>query len=116
MGALRLTDEQRLDDFPKMLAELADHLDSGIPNDASETLIHSARQRGRECLAQHYPLKLMVACERTMTQVINNLIYENLLMVNLSYLLLDLNKLNDAMLLQLEESIAAYQEAEHGRP
>ena len=58
----------------------------------------------------------MVACERTMTQVINNLIYENLLMVNLSYLLLDLNKLNDAMLLQLEESIAAYQEAEHGRP
>ena len=116
LGALRLTDEQRLDDFPKLLAELADHLDSGIPNDASETLIHSARQRGRDCLAQHYPLKLMVACERTMTQVINNLIYENLLMVNLSYLLLDLNKLNDAMLLQLEESIAAYQEAEHGRP
>ena len=51
-----------------------------------------------------------------MTQVINNLIYENLLMVNLSYLLLDLNKLNDAMLLQLEESIAAYQEAERHRP
>ncbi len=116
LGALRLTDEQRLDDFPKLLAELADHLDSGIPNDASETLIHSARERGRQRLAQRYPLKLMVAAERTMTQVINNLIYENLLMVNLSYLLLDLNRLNDAMLLQLEESIAAYQEAERHRP
>ncbi len=89
-----------------MLGELADHLDSGLPNDANETLINSARERGRARLAQCYPLKLMVACERTMTQVINNLIYENLLMVNLSYLLLDLNKLNDAMLLQLEESIA----------
>ena len=116
LGALRLTDEQRLDDFPKMLGELADHLDSGLPNEANETLTNSARERGRACLAQRYPLKLMVACERTMTQVINNLIFENLLTVNLSYLLLDLNKLYDAMLLQLEESIAAYQEAERRRP
>ena len=61
LGALRLTDEQRLGDFPKLLAELADHLDSGSPNDVNEALIHSARERGLARLAQCYPLKLMVA-------------------------------------------------------
>ena len=38
--------------------------------------------------------------------------YENLLGVDLSYLLLDLNKLNDAMLMQLELSIDSYLQAE----
>jgi CheY-like chemotaxis protein len=116
LAALPLTDAQRLDDFSQMLLQLADHLDSELPNDANETLMQSAHRRGLERLAQGYPLKLMVACERTMTQVINNIIYENLLDVNLSYLLLDLNKLNDAMLLQLEESIGAFQEAERRKP
>jgi CheY-like chemotaxis protein len=112
LAALPLTDEQRLDGYPATFVELADHLDSGMSNDGNETLIRSAHQRGRECLAQGYSLKLMVECERVITQVINNVIYENLLTVNLSYLLLDQSKLNDAMLLQVEESVEAYLEAE----
>jgi hypothetical protein len=50
----------------------------------------------------------MVAKQRIIAQVINNLIYENLMGVDLSFLLLDLNRLHDAMLLQLGQSIDSY--------
>jgi CheY-like chemotaxis protein len=112
LAALPLSDEERLDHLRETLSELADHLESGLPNDASELLLHSARLRGEVRRKQHYPLKLMVQNERIVDQVINNVIYENLLTLNLSYLLLDLNKLDDALLLQLEESIGAYLQAE----
>jgi HEAT repeat protein len=54
----------------------------------------------------------MVERKRILAQVINDVIYENLLTANLSYLMLDINKLNDAVLLQLEESIESYQQSE----
>jgi hypothetical protein len=53
-----------------------------------------------------------VETTRIVAQVINDIVYENLLSVNLSYLLLDLNKVNDALLFQLGESVEAYIEAE----
>jgi hypothetical protein len=112
LAALPLTDEERLDSFPVMLKELAEHLNSEMPNGANEKLIYSAQLRGQKRLAPGYPLKSMVECHRVITQVINNVVYENLLTVNLSYLLLDVNKPNDAMLVQIKESIGAYLEAE----
>jgi hypothetical protein len=54
----------------------------------------------------------MLRKQRIITEVINNLIYEHLLDLNLSYMLLDLNKVNDAVLLQLEESTESYLQAE----
>lgn len=112
---LPLTDEQRVDGFLAMLQEIAKHLDSEMPNDTNEKLIQLARTRGRERLAEGYPLPLLSECERIVTQVINNVLYENLLAVNLSHLLLDLNKLTDAMLMQNRHSLEGYLEAERER-
>jgi hypothetical protein len=50
----------------------------------------------------------MIENERIIEQVVNNIIYEHLLSVNLSYLFLDWTKLNDAMLLQLKGSVRQY--------
>lgn len=108
LAALHLSDEELLDTLESMIRELADHLDSVLPTEGSAVLLRSAKIRGEVRRKQNYTLKLMVAKQRIIAQVINNVIYENLMSVNLSYLLLDLNKLNDAMLLQLEESIESY--------
>jgi hypothetical protein len=112
LTALSLSDEELLDTLESMIGELADHLDSELPNEGSEVLLRSARLRGETRQKQHYSLGLMVERKRIFSQVINNVIYENLLSLNLSYLLLDLNKLNDAVLLQLKESIESYLQAE----
>lgn len=66
----------------------------------------------RRFYGEHYSIKLLVETTRIVAQVINDIVYENLLSVNLSYLLLDLNKVNDALLFQLGESVEAYIEAE----
>jgi hypothetical protein len=112
LAALPLTDDKRLDYVPPNLIELADHLDSALPNDGDDDLSRTARVRGERRREQGYPLKLLICNERLVAQVISNVVYENLLSVDLSYLLLDLNKLSDAMLMQLEESVDAYQQAE----
>ena len=112
LAALSLSDAELLDTLESMIGELADHLDSELPNEGNEVLLRSARLRGEARQKQHHSLGLMVDRKRILLQVINNVIYENLLSVNLSYLLLDLNKLNDAVLLQLKESIESYLQAE----
>jgi response regulator RpfG family c-di-GMP phosphodiesterase len=110
LAALPLSDAERLDTLDTMIGELANYLDSD--GDGTEALLRSARLRGQVRLKQQYSLRLMLRKQRIIAEVINNLIYEHLLDLNLSYMLLDLNKLNDAVLLQLEESIESYLEAE----
>ena len=111
LAALNLSDDELVNSLERTVLELADYLDSGLPTESSEPLLRSARLRGQLRHSQHYSLRLMVKKQRLIAEVINNLVYENLLSVNLSFLLLDLNKLNDAVLLQLEESIESFLQA-----
>jgi CheY-like chemotaxis protein len=112
LATLPLSDEELLDTLESMILELAEYLDSESPTESSEVLLRSAHLRGEVRQKQHYSVGLMVERKRILAQVINNVIYENLLSVNLSYLLLDLNKLNDAVLLQLKKQIDSYLRAE----
>jgi hypothetical protein len=96
-----------------MIKGLAEHIESGKPNEGSELLLGLGRQRAELRRRQRYPMDLMVDCHRLTEQVINNVVYENLLTIDLSYLLLDLGKLNDAIMLQLGESIRTYDRSEH---
>jgi CheY-like chemotaxis protein len=114
LAALPLSDVERTDSIGPMLRQLADHLDSDLPNDTDPALARMAKERGEERASQHYPLPLLIHNERLVMQVISNVIYENLLAVNLSYLLLDFNKLNDALLMQLEITVATYLHATDG--
>jgi DNA-binding response OmpR family regulator len=114
LADLPLSDSERLDPIAASLRDLADHMESGQPNDDSELLLRSAHRRGETRYKQGCPLDLMIQNERLIEQVINNVVYENLLSFNLSYLLLDMERMGDALLLQLQESIRTYlQTAEH---
>jgi hypothetical protein len=108
LARLPLSDAELLDPLQQSLLDLADHMAADRPNDESELLLRSARSRGEIRYRQRVPLELMIQTERVITQVINNVIYEHLLGLDLSYLLLDLGKLDDALLLQLKESVSAY--------
>ena len=112
LAKLLLSDSERLDPLAASLRDLAEHMESGQPNEDSELLLRSARLRGETRYKQKCPLDLMVKNERLIEQVIHNVIYENLLQFNLSYLLLDMERMGDALLLQLQESIRVYVHAE----
>ena len=108
LAGLPLSDSERLDPVAASLSDLADHMESGRPNDDGELLLRSARLRGETRYKQGCPLDLMIQNERLIEQVINNVVYENLMRLNLSYLLLDLERMGDALLLQLQESVRTY--------
>jgi DNA-binding response OmpR family regulator len=112
LAGLPLSDSERLDPVVASLRDLADHLESGQPNENSELLLRSVRRRGEARYQQGCPLDLMIQNERLIEQVINNVVYENLMSLNLSYLLLDLERMGDALLLQLQESVRTYIQAE----
>lgn len=109
---LSLSDDERVGHLHVVLRELADHLESGEPNEGSEILLRSARRRGELRLTQHVPIDLMVRNERMMELVIDEMIFDNLLHIDLSQLLRDRARLNDALMLQMGESVRAYVEAE----
>jgi len=108
LTALPLSDDERRDRLARLVAELADHLDATEPTEGSEALLRSARRLGKIRRAQRFPLQLMVENERILLQVIHNVIHENLRSVDFSYLLLDLARLSDALLTQLEEAQRTY--------
>jgi YesN/AraC family two-component response regulator len=112
LSQLPLSDDERVAHLDVVLRELADHLDSKDPNEGSELLLRSARRRGELRLAQHVPIDLMVHNERVKEIIIDKVIFENLLAIDLSNLLADRALLNDALLLQMGESVRAYVQAE----
>jgi len=112
LDPLPFSDFELLDPIAASLRDLAGHLESEQPNDDSELLLRTARRRGQTRYKQGCPLDLMLKNERLIEQVIRNVIYENLLSLNLSYLLLDMERMSDAMLLQLQESVRVYLQAE----
>ena len=56
LADLPLSDSERLDPVAASLRDLADHMESGRPNDDSELLLRSARRRGETRYQQGCPL------------------------------------------------------------
>lgn len=105
LGALPLTDGQRIEGLADALGELANVLDVGGPS-MLEKAAHSSQSRQQ----QNYQLGMMVQNKRIIEQVVSKVLYENLLSLDLSYLLTDMARLNDAFLWQLASSIQTYLE------
>jgi PAS domain S-box-containing protein len=103
LGALPLTDGQRVEGLADALGELANVLDVGGPS-ALEKAAHNGNSRQQ----QKHQLGMMVQNKRVIEQVVSKVFYENLLSLDLSHLLPDMARLNDAFLWQLAAAIQAY--------
>ncbi len=67
---------------------------------------------GKERQEQNYPIALLAVNARLLQGVIYEVLHENLLSINLSYLMLDLKRLNEALTFQAEEIIRKFLQAE----
>lgn len=109
LGALRITDEQRIEDVPHVLAELATMLESASPEIHQSTL-RGAEQRGRKRYQLGYTAPLLAAHVRILERAIYDVIHKNLSSVNLSFFMFELKQLNESLAVQLEHTIKAYME------
>ena len=109
LAALPLSDEERLDHTRITLTELVNVLESSPPK---ATSLPAAAKTGEERHAQRYPIALLAVNARLLQGVIYDIIHENLLSINLSYLMPDLKRLNEILSLQAEEIIRKFLQAE----
>jgi ActR/RegA family two-component response regulator len=109
LAALPLTDEERLDHTRITLTELVNQLKTP-PHES--TALPAAAKTGKERQVQEYPIALLAVNARLLQGVIYEIIHQNLLAINLSYLMPDLKRLNEILSLQAEEIIRKYLEAE----
>jgi len=109
LSLLPLTDEERIDHTRITLTELVNQLKS-TPHEA--TALPAAAKTGKERQAQEYPIALLAVNARLLQGVIYDIIHENLLVINLSYLMPDLKRLNEILSLQNEEIFKRYLDAE----
>ncbi len=109
LSLLPLSDEERLDHIRITLTELVNQLESP-PHEA--TALPAAAKTGEERQLQKYPIALLAVNARLLQGVIYEIIHENLLAINLSYLMPDLKRLNEILSLQAEEIFKKFLEAE----
>lgn len=107
LGALRITDEQRIEDIPHILAELEAMLESGSAEMQQSTL-RGAEQRGRKRFQLGYTAPLLATHVRILERAIYDVIHKNLSSVNLSFFMFELKQLNQSLAVQLEHTIKAY--------
>jgi DNA-binding response OmpR family regulator len=109
LSLLPLSNEERLDHIRITLTELVNQLESP-PHEA--TALPAAAKTGEERHLQKYPIALLAVNARLLQGVIYGIIHENLLAINLSYLMTDLKRLNEILSLQTEEIFKKFLEAE----
>ncbi len=108
LAALPLTDEQRVFPFASLLEELAEMLASSGPGNTFKKSLDAAAMRGHIRRLQGYSIPLIIASLRLLENVVYEVIGENLLALDISFVISDLRQLNNNLALQLQETVRAY--------
>ena len=107
LAQLRLSDEQRVNNSGQLLRLMVDSLDLGSDR-PDQAMLEAAAQHGKTRKQHGYSVPMIVDDVRCFRAAINETVEENLLAVDVSELLLDLNRIYDMLQLQLKESISAF--------
>lgn len=113
LNLLPLSDEQRVDDLPEMLIELANSLES--PNLDGQRIglsTISASQHGRTRQRQGYSVPMLFEDARLVQKAIFQVVQEHILELELSQLVRDLSLVTETLQLELRESSQAFLTAE----
>jgi CheY-like chemotaxis protein len=112
LGAIPITDEQRIEFIPRALEELATILESAHPEQAAKEAIESAKMRGLKRYQQGFTIPLLAIHVRLLEQAIYDVIHEHMRSLNLSHFMFDLKRLNNILGIQLEHMQIACLKAE----
>ncbi len=112
LGAVPITDEQRIEHTARTIEELATMLESAEPEQATKDFIEGESMRGARRYQLGYTIPLLAAHVRLLEDAIYGVIHEHLLSLDLSYFMLDLKRVNNSLGLYLEHTQIAYLKAE----
>ena len=105
--SLRVSDRQLTDHLPDLLAEIIARLEQGR-SESSTRAAKAARNHGRSRKSQGFTVPLLYEEGRILRRTAYEVVQNNLLGVNLSFLVPDLIEVSDSLDIQLAESLQAF--------
>lgn len=108
LGIIPLTDIERVDHIPGELAEIIRQLRSEQPNDPTAEVVWAGSKHGEIRRRQGYSQEMLVDDTRVLDSATYDVIQDHLLHIDLSNLIPDLSRLNDALEAHLQASLGAF--------
>jgi DNA-binding response OmpR family regulator len=105
---VKLSDEERLDHVPGLLASIVEQLRSDTPAQPTPALLQDGARHGAMRREQRYTESMLVEDVRMVDVSIYDAVQNGLLKLDLSRLIPDLRNVNSALSTYLQESIKAF--------
>lgn len=108
LAAIPLSDDERLDDLPDFLNELASNI-AHTPESEPTAAAKAAAQHGEVRYRQGYTIPLILAEARLLHRVMSACLQENLLSIDISSVIPDMIHIGESLAASVEESIRAFE-------
>jgi YesN/AraC family two-component response regulator len=108
LSKIPLTDAERIDHISAMLIEIVRQLRSKQPDKPTEEVILAGVRHGQDRRKQGYSQEMLVDDTRVLDSAIYDTVQDRLLNIQLSNLIPDLSRLNDALDAHLQQSLQAF--------
>jgi ActR/RegA family two-component response regulator len=109
LGAIRISDEDRIDHLPMLVDEMAKRVDKGS-DITTERAKAAAVAHGKERAMQGYSIPLVVIEMRLLQHVLSAVLQHNLIRMDLSTVIGDMMLVGESLQEQLEFSIRGFQQ------
>jgi DNA-binding response OmpR family regulator len=108
LAAIQLTDTERIEHIPGMLAEIVRQLQSIQPNDPTDEIFLEGVKHGKVRREQGYSQEMLVDDTRMLDSSTYAVVQDHLLEITLSNLVPDLSRFNDAIEAHLQAALRGF--------
>jgi ActR/RegA family two-component response regulator len=115
LGALNLSDEQRIEFAPRTVENLASMLEAADATEIDREILRDADFQGRRRHQQGYTIPLLAAYMRHLERAILDVVHDYLHTLDPVHFMFDLKRLDASLGLQLEHTLRAFLDAEEQR-
>ncbi len=111
MQSFLMSDEERVGYLAAVLIEIANRLDSPGPEEHADLASEVSREHGSQRFSAGYKISMLVTDSAILEAVVFDLVRDRLLLLDISNLMLDLQRFNLLLQAHLEQSIQAFFDA-----
>jgi ActR/RegA family two-component response regulator len=112
LNKVPILDRARIDHIPGAITEIIHQLESNAPDIPTDAALKAGALHGEVRREQGYTLLMLVDDTRVLDSTVCSVLQDNLLSVDLSRVIPDLNRVHDCLEAQLQEALEAFTTSE----
>ncbi len=108
LSSIAMSDEERVGILPRIVTEIAKHMDSEGPDEPTNFAVEAGREHGLQRWSAGYSISKLVMDSAILDGVVFDLVRERLLFLDTSNLVLDLKRFSLGLQAHIEHSVQAF--------